>query len=93
MHPLPISERVKYKVACMYFNAINDSGPAYLSELLHVYTPSRTLRSSDTRMLKIQHYKRKIHGFRIFSSLDPTFGIHSHKTLDTAQPCHLLKPN
>ena len=26
-------------------------------------------------------------------SLDPTFGIHSHKTLDTAQPCHLLKPN
>ena len=26
-------------------------------------------------------------------SLDPTFGIHSHKTLDTVQPCHLLKPN
>ena len=23
--------------------------------------------------------------------LDPTFGIHSHKTLDTAHPCHLLK--
>ena len=22
-----------------------------------------------------------------------TFGIHSHKTLDTVQPCHLLKPN
>ena len=28
-----------------------------------------------------------------FLALDPTFGIHSHKTLDTAQPCHLLKPN
>ena len=26
-------------------------------------------------------------------ALDPTFGIHSHKTLDTAQPFHLLKPN
>ena len=26
-------------------------------------------------------------------ALDLTFGIHSHKTLDTAQPCHLLKPN
>ena len=26
-------------------------------------------------------------------ALDPTFGIHSHKTLDTAPPCHLLKPN
>ena len=40
--------------------------PVYLSELLHVYTPSRTLRSSSgTRMLKIQ-------------LLDPTSGIHSH---------------
>ena len=37
------------------FSAINGSGPAYLSELLHVYTPSRTQRSSsDTRVLKIQ---------------------------------------
>ena len=26
-------------------------------------------------------------------ALDPTFGIHPHKTLDTAQPCNLLKPN
>ena len=42
----------------MCFNAINGSGPVYLSELLHVYTPSRTLRSSsDTRILKIQQYK------------------------------------
>ena len=52
---LPISERIKYKVDCMRFSAMNGSSPAYLSELLHVYTPSRTLRSSsDTRMLEIQ---------------------------------------
>ena len=82
------SERIKYKVACMCFSAISGAGPANLSELLHVYTPSRTLRSSsDTRMLEIQQYKRKTH------TLDPTFGIHSHKTLDIAQPCHILKPN
>ena len=43
VHWLPISECVKYKVACMCFNARNGSGPAYLSELLYVYTPSRTL--------------------------------------------------
>ena len=94
LHWLPILERIKYKVACMCFSAINGSGPAYLSELLHLYTPSRTLRSSsDTRVLEIQQYKRKTHGFRTSLALDPTFGIHSHKTLDTAQPCHLLKPN
>ena len=72
----------------MWFNAMNGSGPAYLSELLHVYTPSRTLRSSsDTHMLKIQQYKCKSHGFSAFSC----FGIHSHKTLDSVQLCHLFK--
>ena len=91
-------------------DAINGSGPAYLSELLHVYTPSRTLRSSSgTRMLKIQQYKRKTHMLALVPSLaldpppphththtlalDPTFGIHCYRTLDTAEPCHLLKPN
>ena len=46
---LPISESIKYKVACMCFSAINGSGPANLSELLYGYTPSRTclLYTSD----------------------------------------------
>ena len=62
----------KHKVACMCFNAINGSGPAYLSELLLVCTPSCTQRSfSDTRMLKIQQYKRKTHGFRTFFCFGP----------------------
>ena len=72
LHWLPISECIKYKVACMCFSTINGSGPAYLSELLQVYTPSSTLRSSsDTRMLEIQQYKRKTHGFRTFSCFGP----------------------
>ena len=57
---------------CMCFGAINGSGPSYHSELLHVYTPSRTLRSSsDTHMLEIQQYKRKTHGFGTFSCFGP----------------------
>ena len=56
----------------MCFSAINGSGLAYLSELLHVDTPSRTLRSSsDTRMLKIQQYKRKTRDFCTFSCFGP----------------------
>ena len=67
-----ISEHVKCKVAHMCFSAINGSGPACLSELLHVYTLSHTLRSSsDTRMLKIKQYKRKTHGFHTFSCFGP----------------------
>ena len=72
LHWLPISECIKYKVACMCFSAINGSGPAYLPELLHVCTPSHTLRSSsDTRMLEIQQYKHKTHGFHTFSCFGP----------------------
>ena len=57
---------------------ISGSGPAYLSELLHVYTPSRTLRSSsDIRMLEIQQYKRKTHGFCNFAC----FGSHIWNSL------------
>ena len=56
----------------MCFNAVSGSVPVYLSELLHVHAPSRTLRSSfDTRMLKIQQNKRKTHGFLTFSCFGP----------------------
>ena len=68
----PFQSVLRNKVACMCFSAISGSGPAYLSELLHVYTPSHTLcSSSDTRMLEIQQYKHKTHGFRAFSGFGP----------------------
>jgi len=75
----------------MCFNAINGSGPTYLSEMLHVYTLFYTLRSSDTHMLKIQQYKHKTHGFHTFFCFGPHIWNSFHKTLDTVQPCHLLK--
>ena len=66
---------LNFKKSCLYaFQccSINGSGPAYLSELLHVYTLSCTLHSSsDTRMLKIHQYKCKTHGFRTFSCFGP----------------------
>ena len=74
LHWLPVSEHIKYKVACMCFSAISGSGPAYFSELPHAYTPSRTLRSSsDTRILEIQQYKRNTDRFRTFSCFGPHF--------------------
>ena len=95
LHWLPISEHIKYKVVCVLcFNAMNGSGPAYLSEpllstfrLIHytlLLTPA-CRKSSNTNV--------RVVAFMPSLALDPTFEIHSHKTLDTAQPCHLLKPN
>ena len=56
----------------MCYNAITGSAPSYLSELLHLYNPSHSLcSSSDTRMLKIQRFSCKTHGFRLFLTLWP----------------------
>ena len=72
LHWLPISERIKYKTACMCYNAITGSAPSYPFELLHLCCPSRPLRSSsDTRMFKLQRFNRKTHGFHTFSHFGP----------------------
>ena len=64
----------------MCYNAITGSAPSYFSELLHLYSPSRSLcSSSDTRMLKI-------HGFRTFSH----FGPHIWNNLPQEPLCYSL---
>ena len=69
------------------------------------FTPSQTLwlyqgDATTDKHLGTLHKCMHAHTHILQSSygrskfaLDPTFGIHSHKTLDTAQPRHLLKPN
>ena len=62
-----------YKTTCLCFNAITSSTPAYLSDLLHLYSPSRSLRSSaDTHLLKIPLYKFKTKGDHAFSYYGPS---------------------
>ena len=42
LHWLPISERIEYKIAMICNNIYCNSAPHYLSELLHLYKPSRS---------------------------------------------------
>ena len=73
LHWLPVAERITYKIACVCYNIISGSAPAYLSELVQVYSPSRTLRSSsDTRLFKIHKYNRKCHGARCLACYGPS---------------------
>ena len=46
LHWLPISSRIQYKIALTCFHIISGTAPSYLSELLHLYSPSRSLRSA-----------------------------------------------
>ena len=53
LHWLPISSLIQYKIALIYFHIVSGTAPPYLSELLHHYSPSRSLRSAaDTRIVK-----------------------------------------
>ena len=73
LHWLPVRARISYKTVCLCFNAITSFTRAYLSDLLHLYSPSRSLRSSaDTRLLKISLCKCKTKGDRAFSYFCPS---------------------
>ena len=59
---------------CLCFKIISHQAPIYLSELLHLYTPSRQLLSStDTRVFKIPSFRTKSSGQRSFSYQTPAF--------------------
>ena len=73
LHWLPISNRIDYKLSTLTFSSISGSGPAYLQDLIDIYTPSRHLRSSsDDRILRVpQSIKKKTYGKRSFSFQAP----------------------
>ena len=97
LHWLPVRARTSYKTACLCFNAITSSTPAYFSDLLHLYSSSRSLRSSaDIRLLKSPLYKCKTKGDRAFSYFGPSvwnslpLKIRNATTIDTFKSA--LKP-
>ena len=73
LHWLPVRARISYQTACLCFTAINSSTPAYLSDLLHLYSPFRSLRSgADTRIFKIPLFKCETNVDLAFSYFGPS---------------------
>ena len=70
LHWLPVERRTEYKIATIRSNLITGTGPPYLSDLLELYTPSRTLRSSaDTRIFRSPNRRKRFQGQRAFFCL------------------------
>jgi len=46
LHWLPIRQRITFKFAGLVYRSLHEASPTYLSSVLHVYTPTRSLRSS-----------------------------------------------
>jgi hypothetical protein len=66
LHWLPIKYRIQYKTLLLTFKCLNGSAPSYLSELVHPYSPSRTLRSQSDNLLCSKPFKRQAYGGRSF---------------------------
>jgi len=71
LHWLPIHFRIHFKILLFTFKALNGLAPIYLSELLHPYTPSRSLRSADQLLLTVPKARLKLRGDRAFSVAAP----------------------
>ena len=73
LHWLPVKARIQYKTACLCFQCIYpNSMPPYISDLLHPYSPSRTLHYLDTSLLTVPRFSLEIFGKRSFSVSEPT---------------------
>ena len=72
LHWLPTEQRIENKLSLLCFKIISHQAPVYPSELLHLYIPSRQLRSStDTRVFRIPSFRTKSCGQRAFSYQAP----------------------
>ena len=57
VHWLSVKARIQYKIACLCFQCLaQKTMPPYLSDLLHPYPSSRTLRSLDTSLLLVPRF-------------------------------------
>ena len=86
LHWLPVNRRTLHKVAALCHSSLSGSGPQYLSDLTHVYTPARSLRSSsDIHILSTPNVKLKSYGQRSFlSTMVALHGTlcHSHSDIN-----------
>ena len=92
LHWLLISECIK--VACKCYQWFWSCLPFWTATCLHSVSYT-TLFFWHLHAKKPAIQTQDLCPFTLSLALDPTFGIHTHRALDTAQPCHLLflKPN
>ena len=72
LHWLPTAQRIDYKISSLCYDVFSDTALLYLSDLLRLCVPTRSLRSSaDTRIFRISKGKKKFQGQCAFSHLGP----------------------
>ena len=72
LHWLPIRQRIKFKVICLVYRALNGQAPKYLTALLTIKSRSeRRLRTEAGILLDVPFVKRRTFAERSFSIQGP----------------------
>ena len=71
LHWLPIRYRTEYKLLLLTFKALHHFTPSYLTDLLQLYHPTRTLRSSSGDLLTAHSACLRNYGDRVFCVTAP----------------------
>ena len=68
---LPVEQRIQFKISLFTFKILNNSAPAPLSDLVQLYKPTRSLRSSSKNLLCVPSFNLNSYGKRAFSCAAP----------------------
>ena len=71
LHWLPIKCRINYKLFMLTFKCLQQFAPEYLADLVTIYEPARSLRSSNALSLTERKARTKTYGERTFSYMAP----------------------
>ena len=90
-HWLPVKFCIQFKILLLTYKSLHALAPRYLSDLLHPYTPLRSLRSSDKDQLAIPRTRLKTFGDRAFCVSAPTLWNQLPPTSAVPLPWRLSK--
>ena len=72
LHCLTVHPRIQYTILSHTHLAIHHQSPVYLSDLLSVYRPTRSLRSESTILLTVPRTRTVTYGDRTFTKAAAT---------------------
>ena len=72
LHWLPVEQRVKYKVLLLTYESLHGKAPAYISQWLSLYTPTRPLRTETRNPRRVPRCHLERFGRRCFAYAAPS---------------------
>ncbi len=91
LHWLPVHFRVLYKIALLTYRAVHAKAPSYLSDLIAVQRPVRSLRSNTHIILASPRTRLRTYGDRAFSAAGPAVWNSLPPELRAAPSCCTFK--